>query len=120
MFTWILGKRFAAPKGPLRDHWVTANVRLHAPLPVEGAGRPAAGYFRILGLRCTPLRLRSFVEEIVYDGLVLWPKTEWHEVNLNRLNRSLRNEIDVRSQECVWHLSGCIFFPEKDAASVAG
>jgi hypothetical protein len=89
-------------------------------LPIEGGGKPAVGYLRILGLRCTPLRLRSFVEELVSDGTVVWPETEWHQVDPNRLIRSLRNEIDVRADECAWHLSGCIFFPDEDAGAEAG
>lgn len=119
MFAWLRGKRFAPPESPLRDHWVTVDVRLHTPLSIEGGGKPAVGYLRILGLRCTPLRLRSFVEEFVSDGTVVWQKTEWHEIDLNRLSRSLRREIDVRQDECAWHLSGRIFFPDGDAASEA-
>jgi len=118
MFAWVRGKTFAPLEAPLRDHWVTVNVRLHAAVPFDGK-KPAVGYIRILGLRCTPLRLRSFIEELISDGTVVWPKTEWREVDPNRLVRRLRREISVRADECAWHLSGCIFFPE-DASPEAG
>lgn len=119
VFAWLRGKTFAPPQAPLRDHWVTVHVRLHAPLHFEGK-KPAGGYFRILGLRCTPLRLRSLVEGLVSDGTVVWAKTEWHEVDPNRLVRSLRREIDIRADECAWHQSGRVFFPEDGVVAEAG
>jgi hypothetical protein len=113
MFGWLRGKRFAAPIPPLRDYWAMIQVALHEPVLLEGE-KPAVGYLHILGLRCTPLRLQSLIQETESDGLVVWSKpTEWREVSLNRLSRKLRSQIDPSSDECVWHRSGRIYFPEE-------
>jgi hypothetical protein len=116
VFGWFKGKQFAPPEPPLRDYWVTMQVSLKEPLPIEG-GPPAVGYFRILGMRCTPLHLRSFIEESATDGSVVWggDSTHWSEVVLNDLDRALRRTIDPRPDECVWHKMGRIYFPADGA-----
>ena len=111
---WIKGRQFEKPQPPLRDYWVIVEVRLSEPLPVEGEDKLARGYVRILGLRCEPLRLRSFIEEHVRDGVVLWDETEWNEVDVNKLSRKLRRYITVDAGESSWHLSGHIYFSEFD------
>jgi len=111
MLEWFRGKTFSPPTAPLRDYWVTIHVRLHEPLAVED-GEPAGGYFRILGVRCTPLRLRSLLEERAPDGAIVRDDdTHWHEVSLNDLDRRLRASLSPADSECVWHESGRIYFP---------
>jgi hypothetical protein len=116
MLDWLFGKRFAQPSPPLRDFWATIEVCLTEPYSVEGE-RPADAYLRILGVRCTPIRLPSLLAEQVADGTVVKGKnTHWHEVSLNQLSRSLRASITVTDAECVWHVSGRIYFPSSSGA----
>lgn len=68
----------------------------------------------MMGVRCTPLRLRSFMEENATDGVVLWNESESRQVDLNDLERSLRNEIEPKDEECVWHQTGRISFPDDE------
>ncbi len=113
MFGWLRGRQFTAPTPPLRDYWAMIQVALHEPKQFEGE-KPAVGYVHILGLRCTPLRLQSLIRESASDGAVVWGKpTEWREVSLNRLSRKLRGQIDPADDECVWHRSERIYFPEE-------
>jgi hypothetical protein len=116
MLDWLLGKRFDPPSPPLRDFWATIEVSLTDPYFVEGKP-PADAYLRILGVRCTPIRIPSLLAEQVADGAVVKGKnTHWHEISLNQLSRSLRGSITVTNAECVWHLSGRIYFPSSSGA----
>lgn len=114
MLDWILGRRFDPPSAPLKDYWVTVHVRLHEPHAVEG--HPTAdSYIRILGVRCTPLRLPSLLVEQTSDGSIVSGKnTHWHGVSLNHLERSLRASISVQDKECIWHVSGRTYFPSSE------
>jgi hypothetical protein len=119
MFQWFTGKRFEAPAHPLRDYWLTVHVTLEEPLVSEGHA-PSVGYLRILGVRCEPLRLHSFVDENTPDGTVRWTKTEVAPVDINAMGRSLRNQIDPVAAECMWHASGKIYFPAERATGSLG
>ena len=112
MFAWLTGKQFDPPTAPLRDYWVTAQVMLLEALPIGDT--VAVGYIRILGIRCTPLRLQGMIEEAVDDGSVVWKQddTHWAPVSLNELSRDLRGQIDPVNDECRWYQSGRVFFPE--------
>jgi hypothetical protein len=110
MLNWLLGKRFEPPSAPLKDFWVTVHVRLAEPHVVEDHP-PADAYLRMFGLRCTPIRLQSLLAEQVTDGSIIRDDdTHWHEVSLNELSRSLRAAVSVQDSECVWHVSGRIYF----------
>ena len=110
MLDWILGRRFDPPPAPLKDYWVSVHVRLYEPHHPE-AHPLVDSYIRILGARCTPLRLPSLLAEQTSDGsVVAGDDTHWHEVSLNQLERSLRASISVRDEECIWHVSGRIYF----------
>lgn len=112
MLSWIRGKQFAPPLPPLRDYWVTLHVKLHEPTRAGGQDR-ASTYFQVLGLRCSPIRLRSFLQECTSDGAVIWgDDTHWHEVSLNQLRRELRASFRPEAGECIWYEEGRVYVPD--------
>jgi hypothetical protein len=66
----------------------------------------------MFGVRCAPVRLPSLLAEQVADGTIVTDAdTHWQETSLNQLQRDVRARISVRNAECVWYVSGRIYFP---------
>lgn len=105
-------RRFAAPDAPLRDHWVILRVMLRTPIEVPGEAQ-AVGYYRNLGVRCTPERLKRGLETEVQADTIVWDKTKWSNVVIDDLDEIVRERtIPVRG-EGIWYRSGRLFFPDK-------
>jgi hypothetical protein len=59
--------------------------------------------------------LQSLLAEQVTDGIIVEGNdTHWHEVSLNQLSRSTRASLSVTDSECVWEVSGRIYFPSTE------
>jgi hypothetical protein len=94
---------------PLRDYWVTVEVRLEPPLAQRG-GPPAVGYFRVFGLRATPDALRDMIRGCVTDGTIIWEETEFHVVDVLKVDRRITKTLWKPFGAGPWHESGCVFF----------
>ena len=107
------------PQEPLRDFWVSAEVRLSTPIDVvdEDESRPVIGYIRNFGIRATHERLSSVVTAEITDGRVLWDHTEWYEIDPSTLDSVIRKRILPVDGEGIWYRSGRAFYPEDDEST---
>ncbi len=103
-------RRLAAPEAPLRDHWVVLRVILHTPIEVPGEAH-AVGYYRNLGVRCAPERLKGVLETEVQADTIVWDKTKWSEVVIDELDEIVRERTIPVKGEGIWYRSGRLFFP---------
>lgn len=111
-------RRFAAPDAPLRDHWVILQVMLRTPIEVPGEAH-AVGYYRNLGVRCAPERLKRVLETEVKDDTIVWDKTKWSEVAIDELDEIVRERTIPVSGEGIWYRSGRLFFPDESKSDSA-
>jgi hypothetical protein len=101
---------------PLRDYSVNVLVELATPLSVAGANDPpAVGYFLRLGVRSTPDRLRSFVENAITDGAVRWDESTYEEARPDDWDASFRKLFTPVDGEGIWYRSGRILFPRDES-----
>jgi hypothetical protein len=97
---------------PLRDYSLNVLVELAVPRTTESPSElPAVGYFLRLGVRATPERLRSFVEDAITDGAVRWEESTCEEACPDSWDASIRKNFTPVAGEGVWYRSGRILFP---------
>lgn len=101
---------------PLRDYSLSVLVDLATPLSIVGSSKPpAARYLRRLGVRSTPDRLRSFVENAVPDGAIRWDESTCEEACPDAWDASLRERFTPIDGEGIWYKSGRVFFPRDES-----
>ena len=110
------------PVNPLRDFWVSADVRLTVPIEVEDDddARPMVGYIRNFGVRTTPGRLAELMTAEIADGLVVWDQTEYYEIDPDELDSTIRNRVVPVVSEGIWYRSGRAFYPEDEEHDSTG
>ncbi len=107
--------RFNRAMPPLQDFMVVLCV---VPVPgVVGSG-PAwpeldpVGYYRTVGVRFAPDRLRPPLDSMAPDGVIRWDETELERVNPNKLDPSIQALDEPVDGEGVWYKSDRVFFFE--------
>jgi hypothetical protein len=97
------------------DYWVVVLVALHEPLVFEDPARKAiVGYYRCLGIRCEPDRLRELLSATVDDGTIDWPKTRVSKTDPASHDKDVRCGISLETPTGVWYESGKILFPSSN------
>jgi hypothetical protein len=104
------------PTGDQRDFWVTVHVRFPKPIydvddPLEP---PVQGYYRNFGVRCAPGEMRALIEAAVDDGTVVWPDSEWREIDPGSLDKPIRRRVVAVEGAGVWYSSGRILYADPD------
>jgi hypothetical protein len=117
----VFGRRFPIepPEPGQLDVWATVCVQLAVPFrdPEDPDHPPCVGYFRNFGIRLNGPQPRHFLERIIGDGLVDWTDTEITEVDVQRLDQTIRKSVTEPDENGVWYKSGRMYFPEDaDAA----
>ncbi len=103
-----LGRRPLPPIAPLRDYWVRVGVRLEPELVVNDAP-PLVGYYRVFGVRATPMNAIPLVAARVTDGVIIEQQME--SVDVRSATWDLARPLFKQFGEGVWHESGRAFFP---------
>jgi hypothetical protein len=96
------------------DLWVTVHVHFRHPLnDADDPGQPPAeGYYQVLGLRIPTGSLRSSLPNVVTDGEIGWPDTEWRAVDPATLKADLRKQITSPQSDGIWFRSGRVVYAE--------
>ena len=107
-------KRAAAP---FQDFWVSLAVKRTGPRTESTESWPpeTVGYYRNVGIRARPSRLKAVIESYVKEGAIDWADTEFERVNPEDLNSTIQQRIRPIESEGVWYESGRAFYPEDTA-----
>jgi hypothetical protein len=100
-----------APPAPLKDFWVEACVALTKPLPIVGSEDVAVGYYRNLGVRCHPDRVRISLETHLDDGTIRWDDSEVEQIDVSvGLDPEIEEMVVPQEGTGTWYQSGRAFF----------
>ena len=116
----MFGRNRASTLGPPPqghgDFWASVHVRFSAPLATlnDPTRNPIHGYYRNLGIRALPDRVRLAIAEVVDDGAIDWDDTEWNLVNPTELDRDVRSRIEPVAGAGIWYKSGRILYSDDD------
>ena len=117
----VFGRPFPLdpPESGQLDVWATVCVQLAVPFrdPEDPSHAPCVGYFRNFGIRLNGPQPRHFLEHIIDDGIVDWEDTEVTEVDLERLDQTIKECVSEPDKNGVWYKSGRMYFPEGDDAA---
>jgi hypothetical protein len=118
MRNWLKSNRskLSAPPPGTDDWWATVHVKFHEPIyDVDNPSEtPAQGYYLVLGVRSHPHRVQQVISREVQDGVVEWEESEWHPVDLHKLDRTTRARITPVIDEGVWFRSGKVLYADPD------
>lgn len=112
--------RFLRPPAGVLDYWATVHVRLHVPIQDidDPEGTPIRGYYRVLGVRAEPNRIRDLLTSAVSDGAIDWRDSECRVVDPETLDQTIQRQVQPVAGEGVWYRSGHIFYADTDRDSL--